>query len=563
MKGGILKFKDNILGHLRKGLMGWLFGALAEGGVELPDTFDLKGIIKLLASIFGLTWANIRNRIVKQIGEKAMAAVEKGVEIFQIIAGQGVGGAVADAAGEARRHQGDDPRAGEGLRDHQDHHRRHHLADRPAQPGGGVHQGLQADLRRRDVLREQRQPDHEVRQHRSSTRSPTSSRGNVSGVVNKIEDVLGQMVPIIIGFLASVIGLGGIGQKIREIVETLQKPVNKALDFVIKTGLKLAGPIIRGIKGISGKVKAKVAAGKAWVKGKVEAGKKWVKGKAAAGLDALRNAIFRAFGRRRPVPMMGRTHHLYVEKHGAEYRIMLASTAAELTARIDRALKNPKAQGNSGITTHLGSLRKKVTTAETAFLDAKQVGDQAKLERDTKGELEATVNEVERETIRLGTKWDITELTGGKYVLDDKVHPDYEDSIRDEFYKGFNKIADKTHRARVYEDQRKLVPPGPMSDKADIYMCPGFGRDAHPCDRRSPTGRFALDHGQAVVRHWNDRGRFTTQDERVEFLSALGNLSGLCTSCNGRKSGREEVGEKNPNYLKDVGPGFFGPNGMR
>ncbi len=98
-------------------------------------------------------------------------------------------------------------------------------------------------------------------------------RGNISGVVNKINDVLGQMVPIIIGFLASVIGLGGIGQKIREIVEKLQKPVNKALDFVIKTGLKLAGPIIRGIKGIGGKVKAKVAAGKAWVKGKVEAGK--------------------------------------------------------------------------------------------------------------------------------------------------------------------------------------------------------------------------------------------------------------------------------------------------
>ena len=38
---------------------------------------------------------------------------------------------------------------------------------------------------------------------------------------------------------------------------------------MIKTGLKLAGPIIRGVKGIGGKVKAKVAAGKAWVKGKV------------------------------------------------------------------------------------------------------------------------------------------------------------------------------------------------------------------------------------------------------------------------------------------------------
>ena len=50
----------------------------------------------------------------------------------------------------------------------------------------------------------------------------------------------------------------------------LQKPINKALDFVIKGGLKLAGPIIRGIKGISSRVKSKVAAGKAWVRGKVD-----------------------------------------------------------------------------------------------------------------------------------------------------------------------------------------------------------------------------------------------------------------------------------------------------
>ena len=93
VKGGILKFKEDFLGHLRRGLMSWLFGALAEGGIELPKSFDLKGIIGFLASIFGLTWTNIRNRIVKQIGEKAMGAVEKGVEIFKIISGpEGVGG---------------------------------------------------------------------------------------------------------------------------------------------------------------------------------------------------------------------------------------------------------------------------------------------------------------------------------------------------------------------------------------------------------------------------------------------------------------------------------------
>ena len=128
IKGGILKFKDNILDHLRKGLMRWLFGALAEGGVELPETFDLKGIIKLLASIFGLTWRNIRNRLVKQIGEKAMAAVEKGVDDLPEARRPGRRRAVGDARREARRHQGDDPRAGQGLR-------RSRRSSPPASPG--------------------------------------------------------------------------------------------------------------------------------------------------------------------------------------------------------------------------------------------------------------------------------------------------------------------------------------------------------------------------------------------------------------------------------------------
>ena len=126
------------------------------------------------------------------------------------------------------------------------------------------------------------------------------------------------MVPIIIGFLASLIGLGDIGKKIREIVEKLQKPVNKAIDFVIKTGLKIAGPIIRGIAGISSKVKAKVAAGKAWVKGKVEAGKAWAKEKVSAVKTRLTGAKAKAGGppgsdadkRRRLADAVERVHAL-------------------------------------------------------------------------------------------------------------------------------------------------------------------------------------------------------------------------------------------------------------
>jgi hypothetical protein len=170
-------------------------------------------------------------------------------------------------------------------------------------------------------------------------------RGNVSGVVNKINDVLGQMVPIIIGFLASVIGLGGIGQKIREIVEKLQKPVNKALDFVIKTGLKLAGPVIRGFKNISGKVKKKVAAGKAYVKGKVEAGKAYVKGKVAA--------VKEFFSFRKKFDVDGEQHTLYTAP-GSD-RLIVESTPTELDKHPDAAVRKA-----------YGAYRRAVDAAQTA-----------------------------------------------------------------------------------------------------------------------------------------------------------------------------------------------------
>lgn len=321
VKGGILRFKDNILDHLRKGLMTWLFGALAEGGVELPDTFDLKGIVKLLASLFGLTWRNIRNRLVKQIGEPAMAAIEKGVEIFQLIASGGVGALwqmLVDKLGDIKE------MILEQVKDF--------VITRVITAGITWLIGLlnpaaafiKACKLIYDIVMFFVNNAERIMTFVNTVIDSMADivRGNVSGVVSKIENVLGQMVPLLIGFLASAIGLGGIGQKIREIIGKLQKPVNKAIDFVIKQGLKLAGPIIRGLKGIGKKVKAKVAAGKAWVKGKVDAGKKWVKGKAESAKKWVKG---KWEGLRRPFTF-GEESHTLIAKSGKNPELLIAST---------------------------------------------------------------------------------------------------------------------------------------------------------------------------------------------------------------------------------------------
>src|SRR4029453_551672 len=68
-KLGFELFATNILTHLKNALIKWLVGPLAEAGVYIPQSFSLIEIVKLVLSVLGLTWANIRSKLVRLIPE--------------------------------------------------------------------------------------------------------------------------------------------------------------------------------------------------------------------------------------------------------------------------------------------------------------------------------------------------------------------------------------------------------------------------------------------------------------------------------------------------------------
>ena len=71
--------------------------------------------------------------------------------------------------------------------------------------------------------------------------------GNIGAMARAIEATLARILPLAISFLAALLGLGGISAKIREIIQTIQKPVNKAIDWVIGKAVQLvrrAGPAV-------------------------------------------------------------------------------------------------------------------------------------------------------------------------------------------------------------------------------------------------------------------------------------------------------------------------------
>jgi hypothetical protein len=260
VKGGILKFADNIVTHLKKGLQEFLFGALAGAGIEIPETFDLKGIIKLILSILGLTWTNIRTKFVKRIGEKAMAAVEQGVEIFKILATEGIGGILKfllDKLGDLK------DKVMSAIQDF--------VVVKVIKAGitwlisllNPAAAFIKACKLIYDVVMFFVEKGSEIKEFVDTVLDSVESiaSGALGKVADMVEGALAKVLPLLINLLASVLGLGGISEKIKEILEKVQKPVSKAIDKVLDGAMKLAGPIIRAAKGLFAKGKAKLQGG--------------------------------------------------------------------------------------------------------------------------------------------------------------------------------------------------------------------------------------------------------------------------------------------------------------
>ncbi|MGW1433597.1 hypothetical protein ACWD6K_33895, partial [Streptomyces sp. NPDC002431] len=98
---GLHLFITNIADHLKTGLVSWLLGTAVKAGLELPQRFDLKGIIQLIGALLGLTWANIRTRITRKgIPEQALTTIETTVPVAKKLATEGPAGAVHEITAE-------------------------------------------------------------------------------------------------------------------------------------------------------------------------------------------------------------------------------------------------------------------------------------------------------------------------------------------------------------------------------------------------------------------------------------------------------------------------------
>ncbi|MBD1928119.1 DUF4157 domain-containing protein [Trichocoleus sp. FACHB-90] len=232
LKQGFENFKDNILEHLEKGLLGWLTGAMGALGLQLPDDIlSLPGIFSLVTQILGLTWDYIRSKAVKMFGEPIVAGMEKTVEIFQMLT-QG-----PMALWEHVQEQFGD------LKETVIQEIKGMLITQVIMAGVKWIIGLlnpasafvKAAMAIYDIVMFfVNQGSQVVELVGAITDAVVAiASGAVSGAAKLVENALAKSLPVVIGFLASLLGVGDLAKKVQGIVKKVRDRIDKAIDKVL------------------------------------------------------------------------------------------------------------------------------------------------------------------------------------------------------------------------------------------------------------------------------------------------------------------------------------------
>lgn len=250
VKGGFNAFVGNILTHLKAGFIKWLFGSLAAAGIALPSDLSLPSIFKLVLDVLGITYDKMRAKAVRLIGERAVGMIEKAVEYVR----EFVTGGPAKLWEKVKEDLAN-------LKDMvigaiQDWLITTIVKQAVAKvvsmfnPAGAIVQAIMAIYNVIMFVVEKAQQIMALVEAVVNSVHAIAS-GAIGGAISWIEKSLASAIPIVIGFLARLIGLGGISEKIKEFIKKVQAKVDAAID-------KAIAKVVAMVKKLFGAAKAGV-----------------------------------------------------------------------------------------------------------------------------------------------------------------------------------------------------------------------------------------------------------------------------------------------------------------
>jgi Domain of unknown function (DUF4157) len=246
-KLGFQNFARNIVEHLKTALIKWLVGPLADAGVYIPKSFSLLEIVKLVLSVLGLTWANIRTKLLKIIPEPVLVVIEKTASVLTTLVTEGPAAAWEQIKGELTE-----------LKDQLIGQVTQMITTEVVKaavtklvmmlnPAGAVIQAIMAIYNTVMFFVEKISQIGAVVASVIDSISAIAS-GQVEGAAKRVEQTLANTLVVVLGFLARFAGLGGIPAKLVGIVKKIRQPIDKGLDRIVAW----LGRMLEKVKGALG-----------------------------------------------------------------------------------------------------------------------------------------------------------------------------------------------------------------------------------------------------------------------------------------------------------------------
>ena len=308
--GGVRRFARNIKKHLIAGLFGWLTGVLSEGGIELPKRFDAKGIFSIVMQVLGLTYANVKARILRRYPKAAgvIEKIEKGFAIVRELVTEGpsalwklVKERLADFKERvlsAIRNYVVTTLVKEGIL----------WLLSLLNPVSALVKLLKLIY---DFIMFLVESFDQIKAFVLSVYRSIASiaAGALEPAKKAVERSLARIVPVVINLLARLAGLGGIAKTVRKIIARVSRPINRVIDTIVDKAVAFAKKLL----------------------GKARKGGRKAKRKIRRMLR-----IDRRLGRPIAFRAAGASHRLWIEKRKGRAVVMVASRPGPLEGMIGR-----------------------------------------------------------------------------------------------------------------------------------------------------------------------------------------------------------------------------------
>ncbi|MFN8713072.1 MAG: DUF4157 domain-containing protein [Bacteroidota bacterium] len=251
---GVRQFMSRILTHLQQGVIRWLTGPVARAGIQMPAQWDAKGILFFVLQILGLTYSNIRGKLVRLMGERTVGMLETGFQLVQEIREKGFVEAMKDRISEFFGN----------FRDMILGRIKSFIQERIVTAGitqllsllSPVGAVIQAIIKTYTTIKFF---IDKIQQILAFVRSVVDSvhrlaTGDISGAANFIEGSIAQTIPIVLDFLARFIGLGDVGAHVQRTIGAVRGWVDQKLDLGVDWIKRQVQRLIQSGKDLAGRV---------------------------------------------------------------------------------------------------------------------------------------------------------------------------------------------------------------------------------------------------------------------------------------------------------------------